>query len=78
MEIADPLVLTAIGSLTGAVAILFRRSERCLTDREKQAERIDGLERAIYGCPVQICPNKPSWRKADTTTLAHNPTTQTT
>ena len=78
MEIADPLVITAIGSLTGAIVILFRRSEVCLKDRDHQADRIDGLERAIYGCPVVACPNKPAWKKPDTTTLSFPTTTQTT
>lgn len=78
MEIADPLVITAIGSLAGAVVLLFKRSERCLTDRETQAKRIDGLELAIYGCPIQSCPNKPTWKKVETTTLQRLPNTQTT
>ena len=78
MEIADPLVITSIGTLATAVAVLFRRSEVCLTDRETQAKRIDDLERAIYGCPIQACPNKPAWRKADTTTLNLPGATQTT
>ncbi len=70
MEIADPLIITAIGSLTGAIVILFRRSEICLSDRDKQAIRIDSLERAIYGCPVVDCPNKPAWKAPITTTLS--------
>ena len=70
MEIADPLIITAIGSLTGAVAILFQRSEKCLQAREKQELRIDILERAIYGCPIMECPNKPTWKAPITTTLS--------
>jgi hypothetical protein len=70
MEIADPLIITAIGSLTGAIVILFHRSEKCLADRDKQAKRIDSLERAIYGCPVVDCPNKPAWKAPITTTLS--------
>ncbi len=78
MEIADPLVVACIGTLGAAVAVLFRRSEKCLTDRDTQTGRIDDLERAIYGCPIQACPNKPSWKKAETTTLQRLPNTQTT
>jgi hypothetical protein len=70
MEIADPLVIAAIGSLTGAIVILFQRSEKCLQARDKQGARIDILERAIYGCPITECPNKPTWRAPITTTLS--------
>lgn len=73
MEIADPLILASIGSLTGAIVILFRRSEKCLDVRQEQATRIDALERAIYGCPMQACPNKPAWKKAETHPLFPNP-----
>jgi hypothetical protein len=78
MEIADPLIITAIGSLTGAIVILFQRSEKCLQARDKQEVRIDILERAIYGCPITECPNKPTWKAPNTTTLSCslNPNTQ--
>lgn len=70
MEIADPLIIAAIGSLTGAIVLLFKRSERCIEERIVQADRLDELERAIYGCPIQECPNKPSWKKPDS---GHHP-----
>ena len=77
MEIADPLILASIGSLTGAIVLLFRRSEKCLDARQEQAVRIDALERAIYRCPMQACPNKPTWSKPAPATqpLYRTPTT---
>ena len=76
MEIADPIILASIGSLTGAIVLLFRRSEKCLDARQEQATRIDALERAIYRCPMQACPNKPTWSKPAPATqpLSRNPT----
>ena len=79
MEIADPLILASIGSLTGAIVLLFRRSEKCLDARQEQATRIDALERAIYRCPMQACPNKPAWSKPSPATqpLSRFPTPTT-
>jgi hypothetical protein len=65
MEIADPIIIASMGALSTAIVMLFKRSERCLDDRQEQALRIDALERAIYGCPVLECPNKPKWIKPD-------------
>lgn len=65
MEIPDPFAITAIstivGTLGGAIAVLWGRSEKCLSDREVQAARIDKLEAEIYGCPVPVCPHRPKW-----------------
>lgn len=69
MEIADPIIIASMGALSGAIVLLFKRSERCLDARQEQATRIDALERAIYGCPVQACPNKPKWIKPASASL---------
>ena len=74
MQVPESLIISAVAALglsvstlAGAIAVLWRRSETCLRDRELQAQRIDGLERAIYDCPVLQCPNKPLWKKPETT-----------
>jgi len=62
-QISDPIVLTALGAIIAAIAALWARSERLITDRDKSRDATARLEKRLThliarlsACPLTDCP----------------------
>ena len=65
MTVSDPIIITAFGiaysAMVGCITVLWRKSNKCESDRIKMWERIMQLTPAkelLDSCPAKHCPHR--------------------